>query len=151
MDNLAENLDLWLTKSEVNQRTGMSERTIERKIQSGELRQEFRNIPGRKPITILHPEDVARFEARTLKPVPNGQLVHSTPQPDMTALMTAFLDSRSGIYLTDKYYLTPHEAAQVSGLPEGYLRRKLKNGELKGVKIPGWRIHREDLESFRAT
>jgi len=146
-------LDKWLTKMEVRERTGMSERTIERKIQSKEIRREYRNVPGRKPLAILHPEDVAKFEARTMKPVygdtakpsPKAVLTSTVPSQNMAAFMTALLNKPE-----DKLYLSLKESARFSGLPMSYLRRKVQEGAIPAVKLAGWKIKRKDLERYDA-
>ena len=51
--------------------------------------------------------------------------------------------------LRDKFYRTLKEAAKLSGLPQAYLLRKIKDGAIPAVKVPAWRIRREDLESHR--
>jgi excisionase family DNA binding protein len=48
----------------------------------------------------------------------------------------------------DKFYLTLKEAAKLSGLPQAYLLRKIKEGAIPVIKVPSWRIWREDLERY---
>ena len=149
----------WMTKAEVRLKTGVSERTLERKIQAGELRREFRNIPGRKPLAILNPEDVKKLTEKTLSPIPMKKAATETaitqrgllPKPDR-ADTTAFLAALSPSRLTvdKKLYLTLKEAAEYSGLPITYLKRKVQEKGIPAVKIGGWRIRREDLERHNA-
>src|SRR6266478_4412143 len=98
----------WKAKEEVAKETGISVRTLDRKIAAGELRQEHRPIPNRKPLAVLHPDDVATLTAVTLKPVPAPKKTES--------VMTEFVP------ITQKLYLTLREAAAYSGLPQSYLR-----------------------------
>ena len=143
-----ENFDLWLTKEETRARTGLSERTLERKITAGEIRKNFRNIPGRKPIVILHPEDVARLEERTLKPIVVHDLpIPKAPQVDMTAFLSLM---RPTLTIDKKLYLTLEEASQYAGLPKSYLKRQIKQGVIHAVKLAGWRVRRSDLETHNA-
>lgn len=152
-----ENYDAWLTKQEVRQRIGISERTLERKIQDGEIRRQYRNVPGRKPLAIIHPKDVEKLQNKTLKPVPvkanrkgtNNAVSLRTPQKDMAAFMTAFM-AASPVLAEKKFYLSLKEASQLSGLPMSYLKRKITEGIVPAVKVPGWRIRREDLARYDA-
>lgn len=148
----------WMTKAEVRLKTGISERTLERKIQAGELRREFRNIPGRKPLAILNPEDVKKLTDKTLTPipmkksatgnsvVPGGML--KTDRADMMAFLAALSPARMTV--DKKLYLTLKEAVEYSGLPLTYLKRKIQENVIPAVKISGWRIRREDLERHNA-
>jgi hypothetical protein len=47
--------------------TGMSERTIYRYITEGKIRQAQRPLPGRKPLTVLHPDDIAAVTATRVR------------------------------------------------------------------------------------
>jgi excisionase family DNA binding protein len=150
----------WITKEEALQRTGMSERTLERRIKGGELRKAYRNVPGRKPLPVLHPEDVAKYEAKTvtpialkgapkklLKEVPNGAIVPSSARRDVAALMAGLSQQ---VTLDKKFYLTLDEATQLSGLPKSFLIRKIREGLLPAVKAGGYRVRRIHLEQYDA-
>jgi hypothetical protein len=41
----------WLTLDEVIEKTHLSRRTLQRKIEQGELKKGSRNVPGRRPLT----------------------------------------------------------------------------------------------------
>jgi len=150
-----ENLDTWFTKEEVTERTGISERTLERKIQSNEIRRQYRNVPGRKPLAIIHPDDVTKLETKTLKPVPaprgngaNRAVIPTSRQNDMATMAAAFM--AASFSPDKKFYLSLKEASGLSGLPQTYLRRKIAEGAIPAVKVPGWRIRRVDLERYNA-
>jgi excisionase family DNA binding protein len=149
----------WPTKTEVRLKTGISERTIERKIQAGELRREFRNVPGRKPLAILDPADVKKLTEKTLTPIPmkkaatrnganHGGIIPKPDKPDLAAFLAAL--SPGHLALDKKFYLTLKEAGELSGLPLSFLRAKVQTKELPAVKIGGWRIKRQDLERYDA-
>jgi len=131
-----DNLEVWPAKEQVAKETGISVRTLDRKIAAGELRQEYRPIPHRKPLAVLHPEDVTKLTTVTLKPVP-------APKKTESAMTES-------VPVTQKLYLTIAEAANYSGLPKSYLQRCLQAGVLPGVKIGGWRIRRSDLFRHKA-
>jgi excisionase family DNA binding protein len=147
----------WLTKMEVRQRTGISERTLERKIQQKEIRREYRNIPGRKPLSILHPDDVKELIEKTLKPGPltptvshaaNNAVRPKVTPPDLAAFLAALKPPT--VTLDKKVYLSLQEAATFSGLPKSHLRQKLQQGVIPGVKLAGWRIKPADLMRYDA-
>jgi excisionase family DNA binding protein len=142
----------WPTKVEVSRETGLSQRTIERKIQAGDIRQEFKHIPGRKPISILHPEDVAKLKEHTLVPIPLvGAPRPSTPQPDMSSFISLLSAVPARTRNSEKLYLRLDEAAEYSGLSKTYLRRQIASGVIHAFKDGGWRIKRADLESMTTT
>jgi excisionase family DNA binding protein len=149
----------WPTKAEVRLKTNLSERTIERKIQAGELRREFRTVPGRKPLAILDPEDVKKLTDKTLTPIPmknaaaatgatQGGIIPKPAKPDLAAFLAAL--SPGHLALNKKFYLTLKEAGELSGLPLSFLRAKVQSKALPAVKLGGWRIKRQDLERFDA-
>lgn len=142
----------WISKQECMERTGLSERTIERKIQKKEVRFAHRPTVGSKPITVLHPDDVRELSTELVKPsaaVPVKRQ-DDTPkrQPDLAALLARFPINE--VTVKDKFYLTIKEAASLAGLPDAYIRRKVKNGDIPAIKIPAWRIKRTDLENYNA-
>jgi excisionase family DNA binding protein len=65
-----DNYEQWLTIEEASQKTGISKRTLQRKLEKGEIRKAHRNIPGGKPLPILNPADIEALTQQTLKPVP---------------------------------------------------------------------------------
>lgn len=54
-------LSAWLTKPEVAQALGKSEKTVERLERDGKLRKAYRPVPGRKAIPVYHPDNVRRL------------------------------------------------------------------------------------------
>jgi excisionase family DNA binding protein len=146
--------DDWPSLEEVVESTGVSKRTIQRKIEAGEIHKAYRNVPGRKPLPVLDPQDAAKLSQQTLKPIPvpkdiiRKQETSIAPRNDIAAL-AQFLAPLAVIGLDRKDYLSLKEAAVVSGLPRAYLKRKVKEGVLPAVKLPAWRIRREDLRNFR--
>ena len=67
----------WLTKAEVQQETGLNERTIERLAERGVLRKAYRPNPGHQPTPVYDPESVAALKPQLSSPVPSG----SKPAP----------------------------------------------------------------------
>src|SRR5262245_60680298 len=139
-----EMFEEWPTLTEVVERTGISERTLHRKIAAGELRREYRRIPGRKPLPVLDPEQAKELEQSVLHPI-SANLPAKAPQPDMAALLAAF--NSIAVPVHRKMYLSLDEASELSGLPRAYLLRKVRSKEIPAVKVPGWRIKRADLEN----
>src|SRR5437773_3105016 len=99
-----EDRGTWPSKFELVKELGLSERTLERKIAAGELRREFRNVPGRKPISIIHPEDAAKLKAETLEAIPaeKSEVTRKPPQGDMTPLWRHCRKSGQFSYLSQE-------------------------------------------------
>src|SRR5262245_41186600 len=62
----------WQPKMEVAESLGISERTLERLIQQKRIRRAYRRVPGRKPLAVLNPEDVAVLKSETLTATPEN-------------------------------------------------------------------------------
>jgi hypothetical protein len=77
----------WLTMGEVQQQTGMSERSVYRRVTAGELRQAERPVPGRKPLPVFHPEDVRQYVAAMVPRVPDGIAPPIPPAAGSTELV----------------------------------------------------------------
>jgi excisionase family DNA binding protein len=162
------NLDTWPTKHEVMERLHLSEKTVERRIADGTLIKQFRPIPGRKPLPILHPEKVRDLSLTMLEPtmeeVSSVPTVTKKPRDEMTlspALVTNIaktvitesvteLAASAPWALQHKLYLTLAEAAVLSGLPRSFLLQRVQKGIIPAAKIKGWRIRRVDLERYNA-
>ena len=142
----------WPTIQETITRTGISERTLFRRIKEGSLRKAEKKIPGRKPLAVLHPEDVERLEAETLKPIPvsiEGKLVPA--KPDTAASLADILATvTTRIKINEKFFLSIEEASQLSGLTKAHLLRVVKEGKLPAIKDAGYRILREELQHYSA-
>jgi excisionase family DNA binding protein len=142
----------WISKQECMERTGLSERTIERKIQKKEIRFAHRPTVGSKPITVLHPDDVHALAVEVVKPSAAVPATQQTDLPKRQADMAALLAllPKNDVALKDKFYLTIKEAALLAGFPQAYILRKVKNGDIPAIRIPTWRIKRTDLENYTA-
>ena len=155
----------WPTIKETIARTGMSERTLYRRMQDDTLRQAYRKVPGRKPILVLHPDDVAKLEAETVKAVvmpPETIEVPAVNQPDrklpssgwmaeLTELARNLVDTTSQVKLSEKFMLTLDEAVQLSGFTRAYLERAIHDRRLPAMKDRGYKIFREHLWQYAAT
>jgi len=161
-----EDRSTWPSKFDLVKELGLSERTLERKIAAGELRREFRNVPGRKPISIIHPDDAAKLKAVTLEAVPaeKSAVIRKPPQGDMAplvaALTDAFVAALSKVQAIqppepqkapqDKLWLSLKEAIRYSGLPGEYLRQKCEERAIDSFRRGRWYIRRESLERHNA-
>jgi excisionase family DNA binding protein len=154
----------WPTIKETIRRTGMSERTLYRRMQDDSLRQAYRKVPGRKPILVLHPEDVERLEAETVKPVALPPELIEVPATvptggkpatagwvaELAAMAKDFLQERPPVRLSEKFMLTLDEAAELSGFSKSYLKRAISEGQLPYKKDRGYKILRDHLWQFAA-
>ncbi len=142
-------LENWPTKGDVVSQLGISERSLERLIQQRKVRTAYKKVPGRRPLPLVHPEDVQRLRQEVLPAVPDGSHKALTiPNRQGVANLLASLATGNGarVELKDKFYLTLKEASELSGLPKSYLHRKIKEGTLPTLSAGGYRIHRVDLE-----
>lgn len=154
---MEENLDLWTTIPEAVERTKISQRTIERRIAEGHLRTQKRPIPGRKPLVVINPEDLAALTQQTLRPIVETRQDDNLPtrqngkaptrQPDMASLLAALTAPR--VSPAEKIYLTLKEAAAFVGLPQSHIKTQIKAGTIPAIKLAGWRIRRDDLSEYK--
>ncbi len=164
----------WVTKQHAADAIGVTTKTVERFVQAGQIQQARWQPHGRgQTIVVYHPEDVARVaQARQQGPlapfvVPlqdgpahrNGHggstalaLTPPPPPPGDDVLRMLFAAALRAVSETSQtstsLFLTLPEAAEVSGLSETYLRRRIANGTLKAEKDRGWKIRRKDLEQL---
>ena len=145
----------WPTIDEVSEKTKLSKRSIQRRIESGELTKGSRNVPGRRPLTVVDPQDVEKLTQQTLTPVP----VPRPREPRQSELAQALValastvtprhgdtGANGAVPVERKIFLTLKEAVAFSGLTEAHLRRLLKSKRLKCVMSGGYRLRRTDLE-----
>jgi excisionase family DNA binding protein len=149
-------IEAWPSKQEVIERLGIGLRTLERKIQLGEVRKDFRPTLGSKPIVVIHPGDVAKLERLTLKPIP-GERQDAASSPPVKSEKTTRRHNAAieAVFSRDelgrKLYLTLDEAAFLSGLSRPYLERQRDAGILPCFKDGNcWKIRRIDLERYDA-
>jgi hypothetical protein len=145
----------WLTKAEAVAHAGISLRTIEREISLKNIRTKQRRQVGRRSVTILHPEDVARLrqEFISLSPTdPAKSLVDGQEEalqlPAMRSqgdMVSTLLHSLRPVVEGKPAFLPVKEAAAYIGLPEGYLRKCIKEGTLKPVVHGSYYIRLADL------
>lgn len=147
-------IEEWKTKREAASILGVSEKTIERYAEKGQLARKERRIPGRVPLPVFSPDDIARIQKETMQPTPAGaspapgaNLARISPRGDVVTLLAELLRAREPTP-SSKMFLTIEEAAAHSGLSETYLRRKIKAGELVALKDRGWKIRRGDLDKL---
>ena len=138
----------WPDKHAAAATLGLSFRSVERLIEQKKIHIKHRPILGRKPLTILNPEDVDRIKAEVLPPVPAPAKTGSVLVPhrpvkaaDMLAALTP-----PRVPLDKKLFLTLREASEFSGLPQSYIRRLIASKKLKVIVAAGYRIKRADLE-----
>jgi predicted site-specific integrase-resolvase len=144
---------------EVETRTGMSQRTIYRMVQEGKLRQASRPIPGRRPLPIFHPDDVAAFEEQRVKGgqeilPPDSAMAKRTVNGHSTD--SGLLELVRALTVPAHLWLTLQEAVDYSGLPAGTLLEFLLSGRLPAIDVGRrrrggrWRIRQVDLRKLNA-
>jgi helix-turn-helix protein len=147
---MAEDYSGWLTKQEIMKELGLSERTLERMLQRDEIKRAHCRVPGRKPITVISPDDIERLRAEVVKPEP-------IPAPEERALAVR---QRSGMELLAllrntawvpalPLFLSLKEASEFSGLSQALIRRLITQKKFKKVWLDrGYRISRKELETL---
>lgn len=157
-----EDTSTWPSKFDLVKALGLSERTLERKIAAGELRRAFRNVPGRKPISIIHPDDAAKLKTETLEAIPaeKSEVTRKPSQGDMTPLIMALTDAFVAALSKlpqfqapalpkappTKLWLSLKEAVEYSGLPWPYIKEHCHCFQRK----KHWFVQRESLERHNA-
>ncbi len=150
-------LSNWLTLDEAARELGTSTKTIERRIALGEIEAGKRATPGKKPVTVCHPEDVAKYkpdahlmpvsaksEARALAPSVN-------PLDALAAMLGAVLSARPEPTPAARW-LTLAEASARSGLSPKILERAIRRKLLNAVKDGSeWKIKSSRLDEFDAS
>ncbi len=111
-----DNPDDWLPIGEVITRTGLSQRTVYRMVSDGRLKQGQRRIPGRRPLSVFDPAEVAKNSTAFSKPRENQPVIDSQ---DTEALSCALLPPSE---LSFKLYLTEEEAVRYTGFGLAHLR-----------------------------
>jgi excisionase family DNA binding protein len=128
----------WPTQTEAAVQLGTNERTIRRWIESGRLKSSTRPVVGRKPATIVDPEDVERLREErhpvvlVEKAEKSLQRMAADPAIPDTQVMAAFKAAIRETPKEPKPWLTLKEAAEYSGLPAAWL---LKNARMSGLGI----------------
>jgi hypothetical protein len=150
-----QNYDNWLPMAEVRQRTGMSERTIYRLVETGKLHQARRPIPGRKPLPVYDPDTVAELENLALKARPH--VMHPSISQELslareTARETGLAEALNHLAecqtlaeLARKTYLKIDEARALTGLSVEQIQMAAREGRVKRL---GRVYRRVDLESL---
>ena len=167
---MGHELDDWRTKAEAAEILGCSEKTVERYAKQKRIQKVMRRNPGRKAMPVFHPGDIEtlRAEAVQLEPFPvekqlptsRDEVAHGAadgaeqalalpPRQSAVEMLVNLLADRVSPPATaarHKLFLTLAEAADYSGMSQGWLRQKIRQGELPAIKTRGWKIRRADLE-----
>ena len=147
---------------------GVSTKQIERFAQDKVIQSaRWKRPEGGARISVYHPGDVERVarernpdaEPFVLPPAVNGSKAvavrQSSPEEVMEALAKALSQTsqtRLGVRLSERLYLTIPEAAEYTGLGVGYLRALIAAGTLSVIEGAGTRganvLRRADLEKL---
>jgi excisionase family DNA binding protein len=165
------NTDNWPTQAEAAERLGISQKSLGRYADKGMVEMRKRPTPGRKPVNVCNPDDIARLEPKAhLMPTtaitaaentalalerrkyPDGVSYFAPLVPMMGALMqtiqTFYLDTDNREKRNEKVVFTLKEAAAF-GFSMAFLRRKVEDGSLKSFRDGRTiKIAREDLREL---
>ena len=156
---VSDPLDDWKTQAEAAEILKCSQKTVGRMAAQKKIQRVLRRVPGRKPMPIFNPDDIAalRAEMAQVEPFPVGErgegkaLARQTSQGRVDLLAQLLADRISpalNVPVEQKVFLNLKEAAEYSGLPKAWLMREIKNGKIKAIKAGGWRIRRAELEQL---
>ena len=67
---MAEDFSKWVLKSDAAEALGYSDRTLERKIIKHKYRTAYRDVPGRRPFAVIHPDDYDKLKACSIPATP---------------------------------------------------------------------------------
>jgi excisionase family DNA binding protein len=149
---MAADFSTWIPKADIAASLGVAERTVDRKIKKLRLRVAQRDVPGRRPIIVLHPDDAETLKAQTVSAVPmESDQSDGTEVAVRPALPPAARDLVAAVMGTAPYpprplFLSLRDASEYSGLPQAYLRRLIQQGELPAVASNGYRVSKKALE-----
>ncbi len=164
----------WPTQTEAAVQLGTNERTIRRWIEAGRLHSAIRHIAGRKPATIIDPEDIERVRDERQPPevlhtdsdvrtslindvssIPGNAALART-EPAAMALAAMFSNALKALLpppapAAPKLFLDLDAAAEYSGLPKRFLSRLVRDGKLPAMQHAGVvYIKRADLDNLDA-
>jgi hypothetical protein len=136
----SDKVEDWLPMAEVVARTGLSQRTIYRMVNQGQIKQAQRRIPGRRPMPVFAPAGVAGLVASTIpvvtKPAAKGESAEEGVYPSLLPPSE----------LSFKLYLTEEEAIRYTGFGRAYIRT---HGKGRPIGPHGSRVYRRvDLEKL---
>jgi hypothetical protein len=148
----------WKTKAEIVEELGISERTLERMLQRKKITRGQKRIPGRKPITVIAPQDVEKLRAEMVQPEP-GQSAQTTVPALRQQTAPALRQSQQALEAvqlhrtTDQIPLIPlflnlKASSRYVGLPEETLKRCIREGKVKAFEGRTYFIARAELERF---
>jgi excisionase family DNA binding protein len=147
------NLDLWLTKSAVAARLGVSEKTVERLAQRGQLHRKTRRIPGRRNTPVYSPDDVNKIQEENLRaptgPGPLALAVRNLAAIEQRVDVASRVSSKPATLPPAlNSFLTVDEAAEYLNCSPTFIRRAIKEGHLPAIKDGCTRIRWRDLEKL---
>jgi len=150
-----------MTKKEVAEYLGVSDRAVNRYTAAGKLSVTFRKSDHGPMEGVYSAAEVKKLKRLMSLPKPERDIstalvrvaggssslqTRGLPSPLITQIGAAIV---SQVPIQDKLSLTLAEAAKLSGYSRDYLRRAIKAGKLKAaIRGRGWNIKREDLEAW---
>ena len=151
-------LDTWLTKSDVISELNTSGRTVDRLAERKQIQTTYRSVPGRRPLVVYNPDDVARLKEQALTPQPfalpptSGSVAKIDSgilNPILDVAQQAFRMFQPNERIYDgRTWLTLEEAAKFTGLPKSVLLSAAAAGEIRARKSGRWYFQRRSLEEF---
>lgn len=171
---MIEDLSSWPNEAGAAAQLQVSIKTIQRYGEHGKVEVRKRPRPGKKPENIYNPIDIDRLKATPLVLRPERTEKDKTTNPITTTVRSEKLRELSESFLERllvalerppapaiaspgvvapslKPWLTIQEAVAMSGLSQAFLRSRVREGKIFGVRggrNGALRIHRASLEAF---
>ena len=163
----------WLTKQQAADALQCATKTVEQLSTQGKLQSALYKRPeGGPKLRVYHPDDVERLR-KERNPEAEAFIVPAETKPTTSlqragngnppvGLMEMYrhvleMQNPPAVTIREKVFLTMPEAVQLTGLPDGTLRRMLNKpendeeaalGEHAIMTGQGWRVRRKDLEGL---
>lgn len=143
----------YLTKEIAAKRSGRSPRRLLELAARGEIRKKIVQDPdnGDRRLALFHAGDIARLGRKSRK----RHSAAAAPVPAAVPALVPIAAPMPQPVPQPRLWLTVTEAAEYSGLPPGFLRKRIAARHLPALDVGHrkggrWRISRRDLEDMKA-
>ena len=148
----------WPTLAEAIDRTKISQRSFYRMIARRQIQRQYRREPGKKPVIVLDPEKINALAEQVLHPILAPARTRDSEHA-VSALVEVLREiltqlqqangSPAPPQIEHPLYVSVIEAARLSGLPAGFIRRKIRDRAIPATRTGrGYRIKREVLDGL---
>jgi hypothetical protein len=151
-------LSTWLTKRQAAHALATSEKTVDRYVTQGLLQVAYRPTPGQRPAAVYPPDQVKELVAKyrrviVAEEMPATAAVERSGSGSEAQALTLYAAMLQQLVQRPAdppapLWVTLDQAAAISGLSVGYLRRAIKEGQLAAVRDRNWKVRIADLQKL---